>query len=238
VTFGGGLRTTSALTMHDSRFIDNICGDGGSKCRGGAKWSGASATVLNTLFLGNMVTAFGGAIYASSPMTVLNCSYASNAAGQGQGVLNTPTGGTGTVLRNCVAWDNGATPIGGTGTSTVTYSDVQGGYPGAGNLNSDPLFVDAAGGDLSLLEGSPCIDAGNTTVIPLAIDHDLAGAARAVNVTEAPAGVAALGYYADMGAYEFQSRGPTPSCPGDANGDGAVDVQDLVIVVVSWGMCR
>jgi len=45
----------------------------------------------------------------------------------------------------------------------VTYSDVQGGYPGLGNIDADPLFVDAVGGDYHLQAGSPCLDAGDPT---------------------------------------------------------------------------
>ena len=41
----------------------------------------------------------------------------------------------------------------------VTYSDVQGGYPGVGNIDADPHFVNAPN-DVSLLISSPCIDAG------------------------------------------------------------------------------
>jgi hypothetical protein len=52
----------------------------------------------------------------------------------------------------------------------VDYSDVEGGWPGTGNLNLDPLFVDADGpdgvygtpdDDMHLLPTSPCIDAGD-----------------------------------------------------------------------------
>ena len=32
-------------------------------------------------------------------------------------------------------------------TTDVNYSDVQGGYPGTGNINADPLFADGANGD-------------------------------------------------------------------------------------------
>ena len=42
----------------------------------------------------------------------------------------------------------------------MTYTDVQGGLAGLGNINSDPDFEDAAGGDYRLTSNSPCIDRG------------------------------------------------------------------------------
>ena len=45
------------------------------------------------------------------------------------------------------------------GTPEVTYSDVEGGWTGEGNLDEDPLF--AGGGHYNLTAESPCIDAGD-----------------------------------------------------------------------------
>lgn len=47
------------------------------------------------------------------------------------------------------------------GVVTVTYSNIEGGYSGTGNIDDDPCFADAAGGDFHLLEHSPCIDVGD-----------------------------------------------------------------------------
>jgi hypothetical protein len=64
------------------------------------------------------------------------------------------------------------------GTPVITYSDIQGGFNGEGNIDTDPLFVDAANGDYHLMSQSgrwnpaseswimddvtsPCIDAGD-----------------------------------------------------------------------------
>jgi len=94
-------------------------------------------------------------------------------------------GGTAT-LRNCILyWNNPGgscagvvtygPQIGGPGTTTVTFSDVQGPIPG--NLDVNPAFLnsgnpncnanllpDCSGLDLALAPGSPCIDAGQTGV--------------------------------------------------------------------------
>jgi hypothetical protein len=47
------------------------------------------------------------------------------------------------------------------GSPTVTYCNVQGGWPGLGNISSDPNFVDAANGDYHIHYNSQCRDAGN-----------------------------------------------------------------------------
>jgi hypothetical protein len=69
---------------------------------------------------------------------------------------------------------------------TVTYSDIEGGWTGTGNIDADPMFADAASGDYHLGVGSPCIDAGTPAGAPAA---DVEGTPR----DAAP----------DMGAYEW-----------------------------------
>ncbi|MBN2830516.1 MAG: hypothetical protein JXR56_09380 [Candidatus Cloacimonetes bacterium] len=43
---------------------------------------------------------------------------------------------------------------------TIDYSNVEGGYLGIGNMDSDPLFADVTTYDYSLQSSSPCIDTG------------------------------------------------------------------------------
>jgi len=72
------------------------------------------------------------------------------------------------VVTNTVFWDDWPTEIFDAGTSvpSVTYSDVQDGYPGAGNIDDDPLFADPDNGDLQLEAGSPCQDTGTAAGAP------------------------------------------------------------------------
>ena len=54
-------------------------------------------------------------------------------------------------------------PIAGGAGVAVTYSDVEGGQAGLGNLNLAPLFAGpgTSYADVSISAGSPCVDAGN-----------------------------------------------------------------------------
>ena len=46
---------------------------------------------------------------------------------------------------------------------TLTFCDVQGGYPGEGNIDADPMFVDPSARDFRLRPQSLCIDAGSSS---------------------------------------------------------------------------
>ncbi|GBC59573.1 hypothetical protein DENIS_0512 [Desulfonema ishimotonii] len=135
----------------------------------------------------------GGAVHCqnSSPI-LINCTLTANQIehyGEATGILHfddsTPT------LTNCIVWGNQDDSLifGGNSTPTVTYSDIQGGFDGEGNIDTDPLFTDDALQDYHLRTGSPCIDTGTASG---ASSADADGNPRPVNT----------GY--DMGAYEFQ----------------------------------
>lgn len=63
-------------------------------------------------------------------------------------------------IRNCI-FRNSASPIAAAGAILVEYSNVQGGWPGTGNIDADPLWVAPASQDYALLPGSPCINSGD-----------------------------------------------------------------------------
>ncbi len=100
--------------------------------------------------------------------------------------------GPGTFVANCIFWGNSGEISDFDGTTTVTYSDIQGGYPGTGNIDADPLFVDAPA-DLSILQGSPCIDAGTNASVGRygSVTDDILGVLRPQRDSY------------DMGAYEY-----------------------------------
>jgi hypothetical protein len=82
-------------------------------------------------------------------------------SGRGGGIL---VAGTTVTVRNNIVWNN--TQVGGgqiwataLGNPVVTFTDVQGGYTGDGNIDVDPLVTDSS---FYLQSGSPCIDAGDS----------------------------------------------------------------------------
>ena len=101
----------------------------------------------------------------------------------------------------------------------ITYSDIDlkdssaSPYPGTGNINTSPLFVDATNGDFHLQSNSPCIDAGDnsTSNIPTT---DFEGDDRIIDGEGN--GTATV----DMGADEYAGA------PMDSDLDGVPDSVD------------
>lgn len=114
-----------------------------------------TCTVTNCVITGN--TQRGLWITGGSPtVTITNCTV--DAAMQAVDVASNMAAVTAT---NCIFLrETGSPTIG--GSPAITFSNVGGGYPGVGNIDSDPLFVDRSGGDYHLQFVSPCVDAGTS----------------------------------------------------------------------------
>jgi len=168
----------------------------------------SSARIINCLFWGNSTGFAGGAIacYSSSP-TVTNCTFSGNLATGSfayGGAIYCKSSTA--ILNNCILWNNSASYSGDeVYTETGSFCTLNcccvdsagyGGQTGSITENNciydDPQFVDAANGDYHLKEPSPCIDAGDNTLLPSGVDKDLDGNPRIVNGT------------VDIGAYEKQ----------------------------------
>lgn len=148
----------------------------------------SSSTLDNCLIANNSVTytSSAKAINASNG-TIINCDIVKN---DGYGISGSAT------VRNSVVWGNsGTSSISGT-SSTISYSAIQGGYPGAHNIDIDganegtllhPYFenpsentgfdANFASRSWQLMENSACVNFGSSDGLTVP-DYDLAGNAR------------------------------------------------------------
>lgn len=106
--------------------------------------------------------------------------------------VNCGTVGAPVVFSNDIIYGNtvsaGGKQLGGSANCSASYSDIgPDAATGTGNINSDPLFVNATQGAFHVTAGSPCKDAADPTA-SLAIDIDgdtrPQGAARDVGADE------------------------------------------------------
>ena len=185
---GGGIQCWYSNPTIDNCTISGnsaVWGGGGISC----SWY-SSPTISNCTFSENSAVWDGGGIHChrSSP-TISNCTISGNSAYYGGGICSSwdscPSG------VNNIIWGN--TALNGSqiyldtgGSFSCTYSDIQGGWPGTGNIFLDPEFVDTTWSDHRLQWGSPCIDAGDPN--PIYNDPD--------------------GTVADMGAFYYDQSMP------------------------------
>ena len=237
---GGGMcNLSSSPTVTNCTFSNNSAYYGGG---GMGNSNNSSPTVTNCRFTGNSAGWGGGGMSngGNCSPTVTNCTFSNNDANTtGGGIENWENSSL--TLTNSILWSNTA-PTGqqidndGTSWSIIRYSDVEGGFWDSGNIDADPCFMDANNPDPNLRNfrlkpDSPCIDAGDTTAVPLGISLDPDGNTRILDNPQTPdTGLSILGIDVDMGAYEFQ---PCPIA-GDINCDGVVDFKDLVILCNNW----
>ena len=198
--------------------------------------------------------------YNSSSPTLTNCTFTGNSAGSGGGMFNFISNGP--FLTNCILWGNTATNgpqmINGQSMPIVTYSCVEGGYSGTGNIDANPLFVDADGVDnifgtiddnLHLKTYSPCIDKGDPAG-NYSGQVDMDGETR-VRYDKVDMGADEV--YLIAGDFEpdedvdlvdlatFIARWPDSPCSGgdwcggaDFNRSGEVDLKDFSIIGNHW----
>ncbi len=235
---GGGSPVITDCTFNSNgSFFSTYVRGGGIYC------DADGATIKNCVFYDNKATISGGALHCQncSPL-IVNCVFCENGANSGGGVCcdnadpdivnctfykNGTAGlycsnGSNPNVANCIFDGNTNGQISSSsGSPVVTYSCVQGGYPGVGNIDEPPLF--AGDSDLHLTEGSWCIDAGSNAALPAGVTADVTGAARIVN------GDGSVVATVDMGAYEFPY-----GQPGDCDRDFDVDLNDFACLVGVW----
>ena len=232
--FGGGFRCYADCNpiLEHCEFVGNSAEDIGGAVASQVR---CGPQLNHCIFSGNQAPRCGGYdnFYSSSSLT--NCTLATNVNGD---VLVAHGDVT---LSSCIlVGDSPAIEIDG-GTVSVNYSNIDGGWAGVGNIDEDPVFADAAGGDYHLksevgrwdAEGevwvrdavtSPCIDAGDP-MTPIGPEPFPNG------------GVINMGAYGGT-AEASKSYFGKPPCEtiiaGDLNGDCVVDFRDVAIMMMHW----
>ncbi len=80
-------------------------------------------------------------------------------------------------ISNCIIWDNEDD----VNSCAVTYSCIEDGDAGQGNISSDPLFIDDVNSDYRILRSSPCKDKGDPNQTYDANETDIEGHVRDAN---------------------------------------------------------
>ena len=201
-------------------------GAGGAIYNEGSSGGTSSTQITSSTFTGNSGGSFGGAIASFgsdfgggegtiSPK-ITGSTFTSNSADSGGAIANASGEGS-PVITNSILWGNSASNgseisnFGPNTTLTLSHTLIQGGINGTNGVDEnegsstvedgpifeeDPLFVDAAAGDVRLQAGSPAIARGTFAPfeaggIAEGIPTDLAGNARI------------FGARPDLGAYAF-----------------------------------
>jgi predicted outer membrane repeat protein len=175
-SMGGGI----CCTNYSSPVLENVTiRENSTYYRGGGIYCNeySSPSLANVTITGNLANDHGGGIYCannSSPI-LENVTLTENSSDHGGGIFCVANSNPSLV--NCILWNDSPQEVEFSGehnpnTITIAYSDIEGGEEGivtnnngtvnwlAGNIDADPLFVDAEIGNYQLTENSPCIDTG------------------------------------------------------------------------------
>ncbi len=164
---GGGLwcRNTPSQLMDSEIMFNTVSNDGGGiLCH-----INAPTLITNCILSDNNADHTGGGIlcWDNSPPELSNCTLSRNQSGSTGGISCVFESAP--IITNCIVWNNANEEVfDDSGNAQITYSDIQGGFPGEGNVNMDPLFNSGPLGDFYLShidagqdENSPCINSGS-----------------------------------------------------------------------------
>lgn len=123
----------------------------------------SSVEFENCIFSGNRSFQSGGGLvnWNNDSAVVYNCTFSGNKARyDGSGVHNINSA---TIVTNTIFWDNSSSVYnnGNDDDLQISYSCVQGGFEGEGNISDDPMIVELVNGSFCLLPESPCVNQGN-----------------------------------------------------------------------------
>jgi len=158
----------------------------------------ASPLIKSCLITDNSAEAGGGAYFYGRNAHLAHCTVVGNSATEGEGIWCTGPDRPERrlLITNSIVWGNsgaGGPDIAGS-APIVSYSNVEGGYPGNSNIDTDPLFINPSIGDYHLSAGSLCIDAGDPEYQYDKTQTDIDGQSRI------------MGICTDIGADEFRDE--------------------------------
>jgi len=201
---GGILIGSSSPTITNCIIKNNTSNRNG----GGLAFNTSEPTIVNCTFSNNTAAVNGGAIsFNNSAPIITNCTFSNNNASDNGGAIACSIPQSGTAMANSILWGDSPDEIYCySAIISITYSDIQGEttWPGTGNINTDPMFVDEANGDFRLSEDSPCIDAGDNSALALPAT-DIAGDDRKIDVPEVDDTGNGTPPIVDIGAFEYEN---------------------------------
>ena len=191
---GGGLMITGHNSSSSPLIVNNFISDNFSSDNGGGiRCETASPIIANNIVINNSSAGqIGGGGFClvgagSYPLLVNNTICNNTTNGNGGGIY---LDGTYPTVMNNIIWDNAASSgpeiYVHSGFPTVSFCDVKGGWPGIGNIDDDPLFIDPVNRDYHLSFPSPC----RNHISPVSAITDFEGDPRESD-------------FIDMGADEF-----------------------------------
>ncbi len=197
---GGGIYNSySSPEISNCTFTSN---NANNWCGGGMFNSYSSPTISNCAFTSNSAmngSGNGGGIcnWPNSSPIILSCTFTLNKAwGNTGGIYNCTSSCP--KIKNSIIYNqiSGGSMYSADGLSTpeVSYSCIQGGWTGTGNISADALFVNAAGGDVHLLDYSPCTNSGSGDAHILGLSS-LEGYGTNTDATKGDTGIVDMGYH-------------------------------------------
>jgi len=154
VTFVNGEDTTAVL-------IGFTIKNGSSTVGGGILCNSSSPSLEYLTIIENTANVGGGILFIQSNSCLENLTFYGNS---GSGVA---CNSSNISLVNCILWNDYPDEIiFYSGSISVTFSDIQGGWIGEGNIDEDPQFVNPDIGNFGLTDSSPCINSGNPYSAP------------------------------------------------------------------------
>ena len=161
--YGGGLMIfTAVASVTDVTVSGNNCYTDDS-FGGGIIINNSEVALTNVSVTDNTASFGGGMSVGNSDVTLTHVTISGNTATtSGGGFLSTPFSNN--TLTNSIIWNNSPESIYAFATTTISYSDIQGGWGGEGNIDADPLFCNPDSSDFTLAENSPCVGTGESGV--------------------------------------------------------------------------